>query len=423
MYEKKVLPNGVRLLSIPMRDTKTVTVLVFVGTGSKYETKKTNGTSHFLEHALFKGTEKWPTALVLSEALDNVGAEFNAFTGAESTGYYIKADYTHLNLALEITADMIFNAKLDEKDIEKEKGVIIEEINMYNDNPQRKIGELLEGLMYGDQPAGWSILGEKETIKSLTKKDFTNYISTYYTCDNIVVSVAGNFIQEDLEEMVSKYFQPKVERGKKPEKLQVEEKQNEPKSLIHYKKTDQTHFYIAFRSRINALSQRRFAQSLLASIMGGNMSSRLFTAIREERGLAYYIHAGTDTTSDTGYLYANAGVDNMRVHDAIRATLAEFSKIRKDGITDAELEKAKNYFQGKIYIDLESSDSLAGFFGGQEIIKENVLTPEETVEKIKNVTKEEVNAVARELFTPENLNLALIGPFDNKIEFDGLLVL
>lgn len=421
MYHKTVLPNGVRLLSIPMRDTKTVTVLVFVGTGSKYETKRINGISHFLEHALFKGTDKWPTALALSETLDKVGAEFNAFTGGESTAYYVKADYTHLDLALEVTADMIFHAKLDEKEIEKEKGVIIEEINMYNDNPQRKIGELLEALMYGDQPAGWSIAGEKETIKAFTQKDFADYIETHYTFDNIVVAVAGNFTQKELEKKVELYFQPSLERGGKPEKPAVEERQTEPKSLVHYKKTDQTHFYLAFRSRINALSERRFAQSLLASILGGNMSSRLFTAIREQRGLAYYIHAGTDMTTDTGYLYANAGVDNACVHDAIRATLAEFAKIRKDGVTDAELEKAKNYFQGKTYIDLESSDALAGFFGGQEITKGSVLTPEEMMGKVKSVTKEEVNAVARELFMPENLNLALIGPFENKEEFDELL--
>lgn len=421
MHHKTVLQNGVRLLSIPMRDTKTVTVLVFVGTGSKYETKRVNGISHFLEHALFKGTDKWPTTLALSETLDKVGAEFNAFTGGESTAYYVKADYTHLDLALEVTADMIFHAKLDEKDIEKEKGVIVEEINMYNDNPQRKIGELLEALMYGDQPAGWPITGEKETVKAMTRKDFTDYIATHYTFDNIVVSVAGNFTQKDLENKVELYFQPKLEREGKPEKPAVEEKQNEPKSLVHYKKTDQTHFYLAFRSRINALSERRFAQSLLANVLGGNMSSRLFIAIREQRGLAYYIYAGTDTTSDTGYVYASAGVDNERAHDAIRGTLAEFAKIRKDGVTDAELEKAKSYFQGKTYIDLESSDALAGFFGGQEIIRGSVLTPEETMEKVKRVTKEEVNAVARELFTPENLNLALIGPFENEKEFNEIL--
>ncbi len=408
-------------MSVPMRDTKTVTVLVFVGTGSKYETKRINGISHFLEHALFKGTEKWPTALVLAEALDKVGAEFNAYTGNESTAYYVKADYTHLDLALEITADMVFRAKLDEKEIEKEKGVIVEEINMYNDDPKRKVGELLELLMYGDQPAGWPITGEKEIIKAFTRKDFAEYMDTHYTCDNIAVCVAGNFDGDALAGKAARYFAPALERKGKPAKPAVEEQQDKPRSLIQYKKTDQTHFCLAFRSSINAFSERRFAQSLLASVLGGNMSSRLFTAIREQKGLAYYIYASSDVSSDTGYLYASAGVDNARAHDAVRATIAEFARMQKDGVTEAELEKAKNYFQGKTYIDLESSDALAGFFGGQEIIKGSALTPEESMEKTRAVTRDEVNAIARELFIPQNLNLALIGPFEDAVKFDALL--
>lgn len=421
MFHKEILHNGVRLLSMPMRDTKTVTVLVFVGAGSKYETKRINGISHFLEHALFKGTEKWPNALALAEALDKVGAEFNAFTGNESTAYYVKVDYAHLDLALEVTADMIFRAKLDEKEIEKEKGVIVEEINMYNDDPKRKVGELLESLIYGDQPAGWPITGEKEVIKAFTRKDFADYMSAYYTCDNIVVCVAGNFARDEITRKAAMYFQSSAERKGRPYKCAVVEHQEKPQSLIHYKKTDQTHFCMAFRSRINALSERRFAQSLLASVLGGNMSSRLFTAIRERKGLAYYIYASADTSSDTGYVYASAGVDNARAHDAVQATLEEFARMREGGVTDAELEKAKNYFQGKTYIDLESSDELAGFFGGQEIIKGAVLTPEEVMEKVHKVTRDEVNAVARELFRPENCNLALIGPYEDKAAFDALL--
>ena len=353
--------------------------------------------------------------------MEKGGGEFNAFTGGESTAYYVKADYTQTDLALEVIADMLFRAKLDEQEIEKEKGVIVEEINMYNDDPKRKVGELLEELMYGDQPAGWPITGEKETVKAFSRNDFISYMDSCYTPENIVVCVAGNFDQATIEQKVEGYFKAPTPREGKPKKLAVAQQQDKPESAVHYKKTDQTHFVLAFRSTVNAFDERRFAQSLLASIMGGNMSSRLFTAIREQLGLAYYIYAGSDTSSDTGYFYASAGVDNARVHDAIRKTLEEFAKIRHDGITEAELAKAKSYFQGKTYLDLESSDALAGFFGGQEIIKGNALMPEEMMEKIRKVTLEEVNAIAQETFAPENLNLALIGPFEDKAEFDALL--
>ncbi|MBI3671741.1 insulinase family protein [Candidatus Azambacteria bacterium] len=420
MFKKEILKNNLRLITAHTKDTKTITVLVLVGVGSKYETKNISGISHFLEHMMFKGTKKRKDTLAISSELDSIGAEYNAFTGNEYTGYYVKADASHLELALDVVADMLLNSKFDSKEIEKEKGVVIEEINMYKDNPARQVSQNLESLIYGDQPAGWDIAGTRDTVTSFTRKDINGYFESHYTNENTIVCVAGNFEKKSIKEKVEKYFS-NLRKGERLEKKKVLESQKEPKLGIEHKKTDQSHLVLAFRSFISVTDKKLMAESLLANILGGNMSSRLFINIREKQGLAYYIGAGTDSSADTGYFYIRAGVDNKRVQGAIKGILAEVKKVKQRGVTAAELKKAKEYFKGKTVMGIESSDELAEFLGFQEILKNEILTLEEVIKKIDAVSLAEVNKIAKEVFQNKNMNLALIGPFKDKKEFENIL--
>ncbi|KKU17017.1 MAG: Peptidase M16 domain protein [Candidatus Azambacteria bacterium GW2011_GWA2_45_90] len=347
MFHKTTLKNGLRVITVPMKDVRSVTVLVLVGTGSKYETREINGLSHFLEHVMFKGTKKRPTALQISTELDRVGAEHNAFTGDERTGYWIKADFNHLDLALDIVSDILINSTFNPKEIERERGVIIEEINMYNDMPSRYTGVLFDRLLYGDQPAGWEILGKKEVISKLKRPELVQYFQNQYVADNIVVTVAGKFF---------------------------------------YKKTEQTHFCLGVRA-YNVFDPRKYALSVLSSILGGSMSSRLWVTIREKKGLAYYIGSMVDNSSDTGFLAVRAGVNNEKVKDAIAAILREFRLVRDKGVTAEELKKAKDYFKGKMLLAFESSDDWAEFVGEQEIALNKILKPEQILRKINAVSE------------------------------------
>lgn len=420
MYKKEKLKNGIRLVASQLKGTQTVTVLVFIGTGSKYETKDISGISHFLEHMMFKGTEKRKDTLVISEELDSVGTEYNAFTGDEYTGYYVKADYTHLDLALDMVSDMLINSKFRKKDMDKEKGVVIEEINMYKDNPMRQVAQNLESLLYGDQPAGWDIAGTKKSVTAFTRKDVVDYFNSQYTAENTVVCVAGNFDNKKIKEKVEKYFS-KIRQGE-PKKMDlVLEGQTSPMLDIEHRRTDQTHLFFALRSFISNKDQRRFPLALLANILGGNMSSRLFINVREKQGLSYYISSGADSSSDTGYFWVRAGVDNKRAKDAVKAILRELKKVKQKGVTEAELKKAKEYFKGKTLMDLESSDELASFLGAQEISKKEIFTPEEMIKKVASITLSDINSIAKDIFQNKNLNLALIGPFKDKKEFEEIL--
>jgi predicted Zn-dependent peptidase len=420
MYKKEELKNRIRLVTSHLKDTQTVTVLVFVRTGSRYETKNISGVSHFLEHMMFKGTEKRKNTLIISEELDSVGAEYNAFTGTEYTGYYVKADYTHLELALDIISDMLINSKFHKKDIKKEKGVVVEEINMYKDNPMRQVAQNLDHLLYGDQPAGWDIAGTKEGVNSFLRKDIVNYFNLQYIAENMVICVAGNFNKGKIKKQVEKYFS-KTKTGEPKNMVAVKEEQAVPMLDIEYKKTDQTHLFFAIRSFISNSDQRRFSLAILANVLGGNMSSRLFINVRERQGLSYYISSGSDTSSDTGYFWVRAGADNKRAKEAVLAILKELKKIKQKGITGAELKKAKEYFKGKTLMDLESSDELASFLGAQEVLKKEILSPSEMMKKVNAVSLSGVNDLAREIFQNKNLNLALIGPFKNKEEFKKIL--
>jgi len=419
MYQKTILKNGLRLITVPMEGTKAVTVLVLFGTGSKYETREQNGLSHFLEHMFFKGTQKRPDTLSIAETLDRVGGQYNAFTSKEMTGYWAKAARPHLDLVLDWVSDILLNSKFDIKEIDRERGVIIEEVNMYQDMPSEYVGILWDQLLYGDQPAGWPVIGTKENIQGFSHEKFLNYFRDHYLANNAVVVVAGQLDHDDIKTKIDNYFGG-LNQAATMTKKSVVEKQTQPQCLVHFKKTDQTHFCLGTRA-YNLSHPDKYALSLLAIILGGNMSSRLFIKVRERLGLAYYVKTGVEMETDTGYLVTQAGVDHQKAGKAISAILAEYQRIAKEPVSEDELKKAKDCIAGHTILEMESSDAQASFFADQELLENEILTIEEQLGMIEKVTVADLSRVARDIFQPAKLNMALIGPFKEKSKFDRLL--
>lgn len=420
MYKKTTLPNGLRIITVPMENTKTVTVLVLVATGSKYETKEINGISHFLEHMIFKGTKKRPTPLTIVEPLDRVGGNYNAFTSQEYTGYYAKADGRHQDLLLDIISDITLNPNFDQKEIDKERGVIIEEMNMYEDNPPRKLSDdVWISLLYGDQPAGWDTAGKKEIITRLMRKDFIEYHQYHYVAPKVVVVVSGMIESDKVIKKIKNLFKS-ISDVKGKDKVPVKEFQKNPEVKIFYKKTDQTHIALGARS-YNIFDKRRYAANVLATILGGGMSSRMFGLLRDKMGAAYYVRTLCDESTDTGNFATWAGIDNRRAEEIIKAILIEYKKIKNVKVNAVELAKAKEHLEGSLVLSIETSDEMASFCGFQEILKKEILKPEELIKKIRAITAVDILEAAQDIFRPEKLNLAIIGPFKNKEPFVNLL--
>lgn len=422
-YHKKILPNGLRVLTIPMPSLESATVLVMVAAGSRYETKESNGISHFLEHMAFKGTERRPSAMDISSLIDGMGGEFNAFTGKETTGYYIKSAKDRIETSLDLLADMLMHSKFDPKEIDKERGVIIEEINMYEDMPARKIGDIYEELLYGDVPMGWDIAGRKENIQTIQRENFITYMDSLYSASNMTIVVAGGIDEEKTVELVEKYFSPMKQFN--PQTYErVKESQTTPAVLVKKKQTEQAHLALGVRT-ISIASPKRYALSVLSAILGGGMSSRLFHEVREKRGLAYYVRTGTDEYADVGGIVTTAGIDPKRVTEAVSVMMEEYRKVGHGAmnLSDEELTKAKEFLKGHLVLDLEDSRSVAGFYAHQELLEEQIENPADVIENIDKVTKDELELVGKEFFVENTLNLALIGNFEDGQKFQDLLKL
>ncbi len=417
--KQTVLPNGVRSILTPIKNSKAVTILILVGAGSKYEDKRINGISHFLEHMYFKGTKKRPNPKMVAESIDKIGGEYNAFTGDEYTGYYAKVASHHFNLALDWVSDIFLNSKLPGKEIAKEKGVITEEINMIKDHPMSHLSEIWMKLLYGDQPAGRSIAGTKETVSGITRKDLIDYMEKSYTSDNTIISIAGSIDEKKTKKLVADYFSRVKKRGK-PIKEGVIENQKEPAFVLEKRKTDQAHISLGVRS-YNLFHVDRYVLNVIETILGKMMSSRLFIKIREELGLAYYIKTDVDLTTDTGFLTTKAGVDINKIEKAIKAIVEEYKKISKIKVSESELKKAKENIKGRAALGLESSDSQAIFYATQGLLQEEILTPSEIFKKIDQVSAQDVLRVSKDIFKPEKINLAVLGPIDKKRELKKLL--
>jgi len=416
---KILLKNNLRVISVPMADALTTTILILVEAGSEYETRKNNGVSHFLEHMCFKGTEKRLSSLDITSELDAVGAAYNAFTSNQYTGYYAKVQPKHFDEILDIISDIYLNPVFNQREIEKERGVIIEEINMYEDLPMRRVQEFFTNLLYGDQPAGWDIAGKKEIIRRINRNDFIEYQKNHYLGKSTTVVVTGNFNEKEAVKKIESAFSG-IRTGKKVQKLKTVESQKSPRIFLKMKETDQAHLVVGVRA-FDIFDKRKYAIDLLADILGGGMSSRLFQKLREEMGAAYYVKSEADLLSDHGFLTVSAGVDNNKVSEAIKAVVEEFERLIKEPIEKEELQRVKDRCVGGLIMGLETSDQLAGFYGGQEIITKKIVSPEETIKKIQAVKVEEISAVAKDIFKNNKLNLAIIGPFKEKPRFEQIL--
>jgi len=416
-FLKRKLKNGMRIISVPEKSTDVFTVLLMVGTGSKYETEKEAGISHFLEHMFFKGTKRRPTPKELVEPLDSIGGIYNAFTAQEFTGFYVKITSRKKDLALEWMVDVFFNSLFLEKEIEKEKGVVIEELNMINDDPMKKVQVLWPKLLYGNQSAGRPIIGKKETIKNFSREMILQYKKQQYVAQNLVLGVSGNFDEKEILEKIAKYFQ-KVKPGKKRERPKLIENQKKPEILLEKRKVDQCHLILGTRG-VNLFDERKYIQEVLATLLGGMMSSKLFQKIREGMGIAYYIFSESHSDLDSGYLAVFAGLKIEEVKKGIEEILKELRKI-KNNISPKELKKAKENIKGKLDIVLENPENRLNFYLLQELLENRILTKKEFFEKIEKVTLNQVKRFAEKFFRLGNLNLALIHPYFEKKELKEL---
>jgi len=420
-FKKITLDNGLRIITAPKSDSLSATLLVLVEAGSKYETKEIKGLSHFLEHMCFKGTKKRPTSIDISSELDAIGAVYNAFTGMEYTGYFAKARPEHFDEILDVVSDMYLNPIFDEKEINKERGVIIEEINMYEDLPMRRVQELFTNLLYGDQPAGWDIAGTKEVIRKINQNDFLKYRSEHYLAQSSLVVLAGKFDEEKALAKIKNAFSG-IKSAKKTQKIKTIEEQDKPEILLKHKETDQTHLVLGTRA-FDIFDKRKYVLEILADILGGGFSSRLVQKIREEMGAAYYVSADADLFTDHGYLAISAGVDHNKINAVIEAIIEEFKKIASRPIQEKELQRHKDHLIGHLIMGLETSDHLATFYGGEEILTREIITPEELIKKIQQVKSAEIIQVASDIFQNQKLNLAIIGPFEESERFAKILKL
>ncbi len=410
-YQKHTLKNGLRIVLSPMLDTETATVIVMAGTGSRYESEKENGLAHFLEHMFFKGTKKRPNTLDISRELDAVGAEYNAYTSKDHTAYYAKVDARHLDIALDVVSDLFLNAKLEREEIERERGTILQEINMYEDMPQRRVGEHFETLLYGKHALGRDIAGPKKNIQSFKREDFVRYLRRGYTADNVVVGVAGKIHPSEVKKMIEKHF-ARMRTGKRPSFEKIKEQQGKPGIFLRHKKTDQTHIVLGARG-YDMFHQDRFALAVLATILGGGMSSRLFTEVRERRGLAYSVHTSVDTYHDAGYLATQCGVEHKNLEKTIAVILSEYKKTTAELVESEELKKAKEYIKGHFALGMEGSDDIAGYLVTQEVLRHKITLPQEYRQMIDRVTAQDVLRVAQDIFINKKLNMAIIGPHAN----------
>lgn len=408
----KKLNNGLTIIVIP-NENPSVTVMSLVHTGSRNETKDSNGISHFLEHMCFKGTTT-KTGKDIMRYLDGLGAETNAFTSHELTGYYIKSITKHWKKSLAVVADIYLNSTFPEIEMEREKGVILGEISMYEDMPIRQVQELFHTLVYGDQPAGWAILGPRKNIINMTREHFLNYHIKQYVADATTIVVSGKITPAEVIAETKQAFIT-IPQGKNTVAQKVTNNQLEPKILIQNKKTDQTHLVFGYRT-VGYTHKDSIILKVLASLLGGGMSSRLFEKLREDMGVGYYVHAQQNAQRDCGILQTSCGIDSTRLGEVIFALQNEYMRLTTETVDEKELQKTKDYIIGNFHMGLESSDDQAYYYGARELFGLETLSPAGYAKKIKSVTSADIKRVAKKYFTPERLNIAMIGPHTKKDE-------
>ncbi len=417
-FERQTLPNGIRVLTAPMPHAQSVSCFLMFAAGSRYETKDSSGIAHFAEHMFFKGTERRPTARHIAGEIDSIGGEFNAFTSKEYTGYYVKCAADHRDVALDVLVDMIRNSKFDAEEIDREKGVIVEEMNMYFDTPRDYIGGVYESLLYGDQPLGWDIIGRKETVRAATRDTFTDYLGRWYQPSRIVVGLGGR-IGEGLTDRLGELLGDLQDTDADAAPAPVSSHRN-GSVRVHSKDSDQAHLILGAPS-YPLTHPDRYVLMLLATVLGGGMSSRLFTEVRERRGLGYYVFATSHGYTDAGSLYAQAGVDINRIDDAVGTIVNELRRMAGEPVPAQELEKARNFAKGRFVLQIESPHGTIMFGLRREVLEGRAAEPEDVLAGLDAVTAEDIQRVATEVIENRGLRLALIGPFDDAERFERLL--
>lgn len=419
MYSFKLKKNKLKILAIPVKGIDTITSLFLVKVGSRSENSKIWGLSHFLEHMMFKGTRKRPEAIDLLSEMEGFGGNFNAFTGKEHTGYYIKSSRLHLNKSLDILADVLCNSLFKKGEIEKERKVIIEEINMYEDRPQEQIDDLFESIVYKDLDLEKSVIGLKKTVSKFKRKDLKDYFNHYYVAKNSILCLAGNLPKKkDLVKIVEKYFSKysyeRLSQSAVNQKF-IPHRVKKKNILIKYKKTDQAHLMIGFKT-IGIDHKDRYKQAILADILGGGMSARINQEIREKRGWAYYTYTYPGMYTYAGSLVTVAGVNRNKILEALKIILKEYQKVKKVIISNKELRKSKEHIKGKTLIGLESSNSQALYYGKKLLLMNRQASVEEELKRIEKVTAKDIKSFAKKYLNKESLYLAVIGPYKKKTE-------
>lgn len=410
MFTLTKQPNGLRVLTVPRLSATSVTFLLLFPVGSRHENKRVNGVSHFVEHLLFKGTKKRPTTLAISKELDSIGAEFNAFTSKEYTGYYIKTTPEHADLACDVLSDILFNSRFSANEIERERKVIIEEIKMYEDNPLMHIGELFESVIFRGHALGRPIGGEKEGIAKMARKDIVAYFNRNYRLREAVFTAAGNISVIAAEHLAKKYFSPAL-RGLSRSTSPYRKEQKQPQVLLDARESVQQ-AQIALGFPAYGYTHKNVpALKLLALILGGNMSSRLFIKIRERMGLAYAIRASIDHFVDTGYMVVQAGVDTGKAKKAVDAIMQELKRARDKGVTQKELEQARAYLRGQLFLRLEESDFVANWYTTQALFFDEMKSPEDRLAEYDALTCADIKCAAQDVLRPARANIAVIGPY------------
>lgn len=418
-YKIHTLENGLRVVLVPQKSAPTATVVVMTGTGSRYEDEHENGLAHFLEHMFFKGTKKHPTARSISEKLDALGSVYNAFTSKERTAYWAKVSAPHISTAIDVISDIFLHSTLPSKEITKERGAIIQEIDMYEDMPMRTVDNVFDALIFGQHPLGRTILGPKENIRRFTRKDFNRYVRRNYTTANTVVCIAGRFSEKKVLQSIRKDFS-ELTRSAAPTCKPFVIKQVAPQVAIKHKNTDQTQLMVGVPAYPYG-HKDEYALAVLTTILGGGMSSRLFLEVREKRGLAYSVHAWTDKYPDVGYFAVQAGVEHAHLQKATVTILKEMKKLTNQRVSKTELSKAKSYIRGTATLSLETSDELAENVASSIIHHDKVITLEEILFRIDAVSAVDILRVAKDIFKTSQLNLAVIGPHVNKNELENIL--
>lgn len=420
MYKLSKLPNNLTVLTQELKGIESATVLVLVGAGSRYENKQNNGIAHFLEHIFFKGGQKYKSSEEVARAIDAVGGEFNAFTGKEYAGYYVKVDARHITRAYDVLSDMLMSPSFSEEDLNRERGVILQEYEMYKDTPIYQVEWDFEKVLFGDQPLGWDQVGTPDFIQNVTKQEILDFREKLYTPENTVIAVSGKVNHEDVVASIKKYF-PFLESKKSLEMKEFDSNLATEKITIHDKKTEQGHFVLGSFGYPRDHADR-YAMSVLSALLGGSMSSRMFLEIREKLSLCYAVRTHADSYLDTGVFETYAGVMPSRIEEAITAVLAQYKKVTEEKVSEEELTKTKEFLKGKLTLSLEDSEQVAHTLARQQLLKGEIKTPEEIKTEIDKVTSDDLQRVAKELLKPEKMRLAIIGPFGGQEEkFENLL--